>query len=159
MGNPYSLAFSAHKSLTLVNINLTVPWKMLRYNSTVYTSEIKKGGRRFMGKYSSRKEHRSCGGHKNSPPPLEETSKTSRKVRSPCLCAFSRPGESNKQPSVCVYIKLHITAQSGPVILVILCYCMLPTWGLLFVKCVCVCVCFKYLEYQTDWICGDPGLV
>ena len=34
---------------------------------------------------------------------------------------------------VCVFIKLHITAQSGPVIYpsIILCYCMQPTWGLL----------------------------
>ena len=32
---------------------------------------------------------------------------------------------------VCVFIKLHITTQSGPVILVILCHCV----------CVCVCVC------------------
>ena len=32
---------------------------------------------------------------------------------------------------VCVFIKLHITTQSGPVILVILCHS----------HCVCVCVC------------------
>ena len=39
---------------------------------------------------------------------------------------------------VCVFIKLHITAQSGPVILVIICHshCVCV--------CVCVCVCFSF---------------
>ena len=36
---------------------------------------------------------------------------------------------------VCVFIKLHITAQSGPVILVILCHSLYV--------CVCVCVCLS----------------
>ena len=38
---------------------------------------------------------------------------------------------------VCVFIKLHITAQSGPVILVILCHSHWSFHGV----CVCVCVC------------------
>ena len=37
---------------------------------------------------------------------------------------------------VCVFSKLHITAQSGPVILVILCHS----------HCVCVCVCVCLLN-------------
>ena len=37
-----------------------------------------------------------------------------------CVCVY-----------VCVFIKLHITTQSGPAILVILCHSV----------CVCVCVC------------------
>ena len=43
--------------------------------------------------------------------------------------------------SVCVFIKLHITAQSGLVILVILCHS----------RCVCVCVCvFIKLHITTQ---------
>ena len=47
------------------------------------------------------------------------------------------------QVYVCVFIKLNITAQSGPVILVILIYCMLPTWEL-----VCLCVCMSYSSHS-----------
>ena len=39
---------------------------------------------------------------------------------------------------MCVFIKLHITTQSGPVILVILCVRVC-----VFIKCVCVCVFIK----------------
>ena len=43
---------------------------------------------------------------------------------------------------VCVFIKLHITAQSGPVILVILCHSHWSSQGGINVcMCVCVCVC------------------
>ena len=45
---------------------------------------------------------------------------------------------------VCVFIKLHITAQSGPVILVILCPTRIdPPKGrsMILVTNVCVCVC------------------
>ena len=47
---------------------------------------------------------------------------------------------------VCVFIKLHITAQSGPVILVILCPTRIdhPKGGSMILitnVCVCVCVC------------------
>ena len=47
---------------------------------------------------------------------------------------------------MCVFIKLHITAQSGPVILVILCVC------------VCVCVCFLPINsgHQVRWT-YQPG--
>ena len=57
---------------------------------------------------------------------------------------------------VCVFIKLHITAQSGPVILVILCHSHWSSQGrindvcvgvcvFVFV-CVCVCVCVYLLN-------------
>ena len=45
---------------------------------------------------------------------------------------------------VCVFIKLHITAQSGPVILVILCHSRWSSQGGINDTCyvfVCVCVC------------------
>ena len=45
---------------------------------------------------------------------------------------------------VCVFIKLHITAQSGPVILVILCHSFV---------CVCVCVFTKLrITAQSDTV-------
>ena len=64
--------------------------------------------------------------------------KTSDQTRQVCVC-------------VCVFIKLHITAQSGPVILVILCIRIDPPKGgsmILVMKtsdqrCVCVCVCMR----------------
>ena len=40
---------------------------------------------------------------------------------------------------MCAFIKLHITAQSGHVTLVILCHCVDPSEGV----CVCVCVFIK----------------
>ena len=64
------------------------------------------------------------------------------RVRLPMLPVVSRQG---KYICVCVFIKLHITAQSGPVILVILCHRIDPPKGgsmILVTKvCVCVCVC------------------
>ena len=42
---------------------------------------------------------------------------------------------------VCVFIKLHITAQSGPVILVIICH----------FHCVCVCVCVCVFSSHSFW--------
>ena len=46
---------------------------------------------------------------------------------------------------VCVFIKLHITAQSGPVILVILCHSHYPPKrrSIILVTWMCVCVFIK----------------
>ena len=43
---------------------------------------------------------------------------------------------------VCAFIKLHITTQSGPAILVILCVCVCES------VCMCLCVCV-YSFYAT----------
>ena len=48
---------------------------------------------------------------------------------------------------VCVFIKLHITAQSGLVILVILCHS----------RCVCVCVLSSHLCWTSDLWTHQPG--
>ena len=52
---------------------------------------------------------------------------------------------------VCVFIKLHITAQSGPVILVIICHLHWSSQG--GIVCVCVCVCCHPI-YSGRQICG-----
>ena len=42
---------------------------------------------------------------------------------------------------MCVLIKLHTTAQSGPVMLVILCHLHVSSLCVYVCACVCVCVC------------------
>ena len=56
---------------------------------------------------------------------------------------------------VCVIIKLHITAQSSPVILVILCHSHSSSQGGINDTCVCVCVCVFIKLHMT----AQSGLV
>ena len=61
---------------------------------------------------------------------------------------------------VCVFIKLHITAQSGPVILVILCHSHPPKGGsMILVTSVCVCMlcACSHLNYSGGQTCGLPA--
>ena len=50
---------------------------------------------------------------------------------------------------VCVFINLHITAQSGHVILVVLCHSHYPPKGLCLRIRVCVCVCVCMCVYVS----------
>ena len=67
---------------------------------------------------------------------------------------------------VCVFIKLHITAQSGLVILVILCHLRLSSQGGIndtcYDVCVCVCVCvcvYVFFKLHTTTQSGPVILV
>ena len=62
---------------------------------------------------------------------------------------------------VCVFIELHITAQSGPVVLVILCHSRFdpPKGGSMILVCVCVCVCRCVCVFIKLHITAQSGLV
>ena len=60
---------------------------------------------------------------------------------------------------VCVFIKLHITAQSGPVILVILCTRVDPPKGGSMILGVCVCVLCVFIKLHMTALSGPVILV
>ena len=58
------------------------------------------------------------------------------------MLLVTKTSDQTRGVCVCVFIKLHITAQSGPVLLVIICHSHV---------CVCVCVCvFIKLHITTQ---------